>query len=167
MNTGNRRNVRTTIPNPSDDVDYLVERRCRCGKQKRRRTAARVEIANLAKPLDRRFHRVASDRTVRMEIDEPRRKIISVDIEDLVCAAHARPLTDRGDFSLLDDDFEAIPNSVGKNQTSVGENHLRNAGNPACTVVVAQAQIGLPHHLEPLALRQYEVHRSSSDEFRL
>ena len=157
MNTGNRTNVRTTIPNPSDDVDYLVERRCRCGKQKRRRAPTRVEIANLAKPLDRRFHSVASNRTVYMDIDETRRKIISVNIDDLVFAAGG-PLANRGDFSLLDDEFETIANFVGKNQAGVAEDHLGGAYNPAGAVVLAEfAPAGISFSvvaLRPSAFRQ-------------
>jgi hypothetical protein len=86
-----------------------------------------------------------------MDIDETRRKIISVNIDDLVFAAGG-PFANRGDFSLLDDEFETIANSVWKNQAGVAEDHLGGANNPACTAVLAEfAPAGISFSVVPVA----------------
>jgi len=92
-----------------------------------------------------------------MDIDETRRKIISVNIDDLVFAAGGL-LKNRGDFSLLDDEFETIANFVGKNQEGVDEDHLGGANNRACAVVLAEfAPAGISFSVvarRPSAFRQ-------------
>ena len=65
-----------------------------------------------------------------MKIDKTGRKIISIEINDLVfAAAPGHPLADRGDFSLFHDNFKPISNSIGKNQTRVGEDHVARSSS--------------------------------------
>ena len=86
MNTGNRPDRWSKIANRLQDLDDFVERRSRCREQKRCRAATRVEIANRAKRFSRGFHRVAAKRAVHMKIDKTGRKIISIEINNLVFA---------------------------------------------------------------------------------
>jgi hypothetical protein len=83
-----------------------------------------VEIANRAKRFSRRFHCVPAERAVHVKIDKTGRKIISIEINDLVFLLRQGSLANRGDFSLLHDNFKPVANSIGKNQTRVCEDHL-------------------------------------------
>jgi hypothetical protein len=83
-----------------------------------------MEIANRAKRFSRGFHRVAAKRAVHMKIDKTGRKIISMEINDLMFPVRQGSLADRGDFSLFHDNFKSVANSIGKNQTRVREDHL-------------------------------------------
>src|SRR5437763_14659710 len=114
MNTDNRSDRLSTILNRLQDLDDLVERRCRCREQKRCRAATRVKIANSAKRFSRCFHRVAAQRAVHMKIDKTGRKIISIEINDLVFPVRQGALADRSDFSFFYDNFKTDSNSVGK-----------------------------------------------------
>ena len=93
-----------------------------------------MEIANGTESFARRFHRVTADRAVHMQIDKTRCKIISVEIDDLIFAMRAGPFAcprrrwgsraNRSDFSLFDDNFKPVANSIGKNQTRVAKDHF-------------------------------------------
>ena len=93
------------IANRLQDVDDFVERRSRCRKQKRCRAATRVEIANGAKRFSGGFHRVSANRAVHMKIDKTGRKIVSIEINDLVFLLCQGSLADRNDFSFFHDNF--------------------------------------------------------------
>ncbi|PYJ62941.1 MAG: NAD(P)/FAD-dependent oxidoreductase [Verrucomicrobia bacterium] len=58
-----------------------------------------------------------------MKIDEPGRDKISVNVDN-VFPAHTSLLMNCGNFSSFHDNFEAIANSVGENQTRVRKNHF-------------------------------------------
>ena len=83
-----------------------------------------MEIANRAKRFSRGFHRVPAKRAVHMKIDKAGRKIVSIEINDLVFLVCRGSLVNRGDFSFFHDNFKPIANSIGKNQTRVGKDHL-------------------------------------------
>ena len=57
-----------------------------------------------------------------MKIDETGREIVSVKIDNLFRARMCL-LANCGNFSFCRDNLEAIANSVGKNQTRIGEDH--------------------------------------------
>jgi hypothetical protein len=59
-----------------------------------------------------------------MEIDKTGRKVISVEINDLVFPVRQGLLANRGDLSFLHDNFKPVANPIGKNQTRVREDHL-------------------------------------------
>src|SRR3954447_3310447 len=115
VNTGNSTDGWSTIANRLQDFGDLLERRRRCCEQKRCRAASGVVVANGAKRVSRRFHRVAAKRAVHMEIDKSGHKIITVEINDLLFLMCRRSLVDPGDFSFLHHKFEPIANSIGKN----------------------------------------------------
>src|SRR4051794_22715074 len=98
-----------------------------------------MEIADAAERFSRGFHRVAAKRAVHMEIDKTRRKIISVEINDLMISVRQASVGDRSDLSFFHDNLKPIANSIGKNQTGVRKDH-RDAVNPACTVLEAQSK---------------------------
>ena len=83
-----------------------------------------MEIANRAKRFSRCFHGVAAERAVYMEIDKTGRKVISVEINDLVSPVRQGSLPNLRDFSFFHDNFKPVANSIGKNQTRVREDHL-------------------------------------------
>ena len=64
-----------------------------------------MEIANRAKRFSRGFHRVSAKRAVHMKIDKTWRKIVSIEINDLVFLVCHGSLVDRGDFSFFHDNF--------------------------------------------------------------
>ena len=66
------------IANCAQNLNKFAHRGCRCGKQKGRRAAAGMKIANRAKRFGGGLHGVAADSAVHMKIDEARREIISV-----------------------------------------------------------------------------------------
>ena len=82
-----------------------------------------MEIADDSKRLRGRFHRVAAKCTVHMKIDKAGCEIISAKIDN-VFSARACLLPHRGNFSFFRNNFEAIANSIGKNQTRVCEDHF-------------------------------------------
>jgi len=83
-----------------------------------------MEIADSAERFSRAFHRVAAKRAMHMEIDKTGRKIISVEINDVMLFVRQGSLGDRSNFSFFHDNLEPVANSISKNQTRVGEDHL-------------------------------------------
>jgi hypothetical protein len=82
-----------------------------------------VKITDRTERFGGCFHCVAPERAVHMKIDEPGRDIMSVEIDDLVYA-RLSSFVDSGDLSFLHDNFKPIANSIGKNQTRVGKDHV-------------------------------------------
>jgi hypothetical protein len=58
-----------------------------------------------------------------MKINETGREVISVEINNLVCARTAT-FADCGDFSFFNNELQAIPNVIAKNQMRVRKNHF-------------------------------------------
>src|SRR4029453_11082666 len=80
-------------------------------------------ITDGLKHFRRSFHAVTAQRAVHVKIDEAWREVISVEIKDLVCARMAM-LADCGDFFFINNELQAIPNAIRKNQTRIGKNHF-------------------------------------------
>jgi hypothetical protein len=59
---------------------------------------------------------------VNVKIDKTRREIISGQVDNIF-PARSYLLTNVGDSAPVDDNFEAVANSIGKNQTRVCEDH--------------------------------------------
>jgi hypothetical protein len=81
-----------------------------------------MKITDGTKRFRGRFHRVAANCTVHVKIDKTGREIISAKIDNIF-SARTRLLPNCGNFSFFRDNFEAIANSIGKNQTRVGKDH--------------------------------------------
>src|SRR5438552_8464722 len=122
MNAPNRADRRSTISDRSQDLDLFFRRCCRRGEQKGGGAAASMIIANCAESFDGAVHGVAAERAVNVKINKTRCEIISVKVDDIF-ATRSCLLTNVGNFSLLHDNFQAIANSIGKNQTRVCEGH--------------------------------------------
>jgi hypothetical protein len=92
-----------------------------------------VEVANGAKCFGGAVHGIPAERAVNVKINKPWREIISVKVDNVFAAGSGllasppkpwRRRANVGDFSFFDDDFEAVANSIGKNQTRVCEDHV-------------------------------------------
>ena len=81
-----------------------------------------MKIAKGAKRFCRCFDRVPAKRAMHMKINKTGREIISAKINNLFLG-RLRLLTNCDDFSLANDDFKPIVNSIGKNQTRVCKDH--------------------------------------------
>src|SRR5215469_2574276 len=136
MSSGDSPIRRSTISNCVQGLDTFLDRCDRCGEQERRRATIRMEIADGPKRLRRGAHRVAAKRAVYMEIDKTRSEIVSAKIDSVFLRGMCL-LADRGYFSLFHDNFQAIANSIGKNEQSVGENH---GANVQCLMLNVQHQ---------------------------
>ena len=80
-------------------------------------------IADGSERFRRSFHAVATQSTVHVKIDETRREVISVEIDN-VFASCGGLVTNCSNFSSFSYNFEAIPNSVRENQTRVCQDHF-------------------------------------------
>ena len=125
MNASDPVDGRPTISNFVQDLNKFIHRRRRCREQERSRSTTRMKIADGPKCFRGRFHRVAANCTVHVKIDKAGCEIISAKINS-VFSARACLLPNCGNFSFFRDNFEAIANSIGKNQTRVCENHAVN-----------------------------------------
>ena len=103
-------------------ADDLIERRRRRRQEKRSRAAGRMKIANRAQCLRRGFHRVTSHRSMDVQIDEPRRKIVSAQIDDLIRTSRAR-FPNRDDAAAFHNHLHALADPIPKNKAGVLENH--------------------------------------------
>ena len=125
MNASDPVDGRSTISNCVQDLNEFIHRCRRCREQERGRSTARMKIADDPKRFRGRFHGVAANCAVHVKIDKTGREIISAKINS-VFSARTRLLPNCGNFSFFRDNFEAIANSIGKNQTRVCENHAVN-----------------------------------------
>src|SRR5678815_1271524 len=80
-------------------------------------------ITDGLKRFRRSFHAVTTQSAVHVKIDEAWREVICVEIKDLVCTRMAM-LADCGDFFFINNELQAIPNAIRKNQTRIGKNHF-------------------------------------------
>jgi hypothetical protein len=93
-----------------------------------------VEIANGAKCFGAAVHGIPAERAMNVKIDKTGREIVSVKVDNILwLGLQARGFTGRmpvprltnlGDFPFFHDNFEAIANSIEKNQTRVCEDHV-------------------------------------------
>ena len=67
-----------------------------------------------------------------MKIEETRREIVSLKIDNLFRARMCL-LANCRNFSFCRDNLEAIANSIGKNQTRIGEDHSSLTLNVECS----------------------------------
>ena len=81
-----------------------------------------MEIANRAKCFCQAFHGVTAERAMHMKINETRSEIISRKIND-VFPSRPRSRADGVDFSVVNNHFKPVADSIGKNQTRVCEDH--------------------------------------------
>jgi len=123
MNARNLFNGRSIITNRAQDMKNVLERCDRSCKQQRRCAAARVIIADRMKRFGRSLHRIAAECAVQVKIDKAGGEIISIKIDNSFCTP-IRPLPNCGDPSLLRFNFEAIADSIRKDQACIGEDHL-------------------------------------------
>src|SRR5262249_48993243 len=90
---------------------------------------ARLIMTSRAKRLGGPLHCIVPHRTMHVKIDKSGREIIAFEIDS--SPAHRRCwCANGGDHSAFDDEFQSIPNSIRKDQTSVPEDHhasLRNS----------------------------------------
>jgi hypothetical protein len=72
-------------------------------------------VADGAKTLGRRFHRVAPERAMDVEIDETGREIVPGEIH----RGSSGAVTDISDLSVLDNNLEAIADFIRQDQAGV------------------------------------------------
>ena len=91
-----------------------------------------MEIANGAKCFGGAVHGIPAERAVNVKIDKPRREIISVKVDNVFAAGSgllacpSKPWRRRAnfrDFPSFHDNFEAVANAIGRNQTRICEDH--------------------------------------------